>query len=776
MPDLHPIPAILFKTDPHSGPPADVSTRIAPPYDVLNERLKNHLLERDEHNIVRIDLPHLPPKSLGPDSAYQAAGETFQQWLDEGVLHRRERSAMFVYQQTYEVGGETLQRRGLIADVTIQPFGRGSEGRGGIRPHEATFSAAKQDRMKLMQATGAQLSPIFGIYADPDNDVGPMLAAVIDARPPDFSGTTQIDEVYHEVWAVDDDRRVDRFREAITPRDIFIADGHHRYTTALNYLVEARAERDDPGLAQFCLFVLISMHDRGMIVLPTHRVLSGLRGFNIHALHDLIQGRDDLTMVETPEHAGDLDELAAHLPSAGNHAMGLYDPATATTWVVASVEADPLAERFADRAEAWRTLDLTVLHDLLIEEVLEPSYGGGGSEGDQGIGVRYTADLAELRTMADTGEGGVGGVTRTGDGGARLGVIVQPTPLEAVRAVSEAGRAHAAESHLFLPQARNRAGDESDPVEGWEIFVSPAKTPPDLARIPRTLRLRTPFLRNKMKPTFSRRAFTLIELLVVISIIALLIGLLLPTLGAARAAGRATLCQSNQRQMGIAQVNFATENNNLPLKAYRNTNPPAPAKVGNYTVYGGFMSWQYQMANFLTGTSLPTDPVQYFNDSGDGSTPYRRFTNGGGTAQAMFNSGVMICPDVTYGPSGTGGFAIYDLSIAPNGWLQECNNQTLNKLDPLKESLVPSKSLLHGDGNKSALKGRSNYTGDHAPPMFRHPGQPTNLGSGSDNFLDGSRGTGAAFLTFLDGHVDSYNPTAFQTAEAAGGIVYNIVP
>ncbi len=457
MPDIHAIPAILYAPPrdaghpahpAHAGPPVDLSTKIAPPYDVLNKQLKERLIGRDPHNIVAIDLPHLPPKSLGPDSAYEAAGETFRQWLDEGVLQRRERAAMFVYQQTYEVAGETLQRRGLIADVTIQPFGRGSEGKGGIRPHEQTFAAAKQDRLKLMEATGAQLSPIFGMYADPHDQVGPMLAEVIDARPPDHAGTTDIDGVYHEIWAVDDDRRLTRLSDTITPRDIFIADGHHRYTTALNYLVNARAKRDDPGLAQFCLFVLISMHDRGMIVLPTHRVFAGLRGFNIHALHHLIQGRDDLTMVETPEHADDLEELATHLPAAGHHAMGVYDPATGTTWVIATVEPDPLAETYANRSRAWRTLDLTVLHDLLVERVLAAAYGGG-----EDLTVRYTADLTELRTMADTGEGGVGGVAAgTGDPGARLAVVMQPTPLDAVREVSEAGELMPQKATYFYPK------------------------------------------------------------------------------------------------------------------------------------------------------------------------------------------------------------------------------------------------------------------------------------------------------------------------------------
>jgi len=178
MPRIMPIPAVMYDLPDGS----DASSRIAPPYDVLNESAKHRLLQRDPRNIVEVDLPHLPPKTAGPDSAYQGAGETYRQWLNEGVLKRRG-SAMFVYRQTFEAGGERFARTGLVANVAVQPFGASPDGQGGVFPHEQTFSQPKEDRLKLMRATAAQLSPIFGLYSDAAGDIGGQLDALANGGP-----------------------------------------------------------------------------------------------------------------------------------------------------------------------------------------------------------------------------------------------------------------------------------------------------------------------------------------------------------------------------------------------------------------------------------------------------------------------------------------------------------------------------------------------------------------------------------------------------------------
>jgi uncharacterized protein (DUF1015 family) len=418
---LQPIHAVRYATD-----DGDLTPRVAPPYDVLDEQPKQELLARDPHNIVAIDLPVTPPKTLGPDQAYQQAGQTFRQWLDAGLLQRDPTPAVFAYEQQFEVNGQTLRRRGLFTNLATEPFGREN---GGIHRHELTIKGGTDDRLKLMQATDAQLSPVFGMFADPAGRVVDWLWANINDRAPDLHALTEHDGVIHRCWHVAEKATIEQLQQFFRETDVFIADGHHRYTTALNY-AEEHADRD---AARRCLFVLVAMEDPGMIVLPTHRVVTGLRGFDTDKLVASLTHDGLMTMLPTAHGPEGLDELAESLPTAGPHAMGLFGPDTRQTWILATNSDDPLGRLMPDRPKVWRTLDVAVLHELLIERVLKPRFG------TERIGFKYTADLAEMRRMAEAEPG-------------RLGVIMQPTPQHAVCDVARAGEVMPPKSTFFFPK------------------------------------------------------------------------------------------------------------------------------------------------------------------------------------------------------------------------------------------------------------------------------------------------------------------------------------
>jgi len=437
MPLIQPIPAITYPVPPDR----DVSALIAPPYDVLDEASKAALLKRSKHNIVTIDLPHLPAKTVGPDEAYEQAGETFEAWLKAGILQRRDTPALFAYQQVYTVGDQTHHRRGLIANVRVQPFGAAPDNDGGgIFPHEETFSAAKQDRLKLMRATQAQLSPIFGLYSDAEGLVAPLLGDAVGQREPDFFGTTANDGVRHEAYLLEGEAATDPLTQALRDMDVFIADGHHRYNTALNYKRELEQQRGDvlpdDHPANWCLFVLVAMQDPGMIVLPTHRVLGGMDGFSVEELKQAAGERLHIC----PFEAGSLRELEAALPKIeqegnGHHAMGLYEGATGRMYIATVPDADPLADVYAGKTHAWRTLDVAVLQHHVVEGLLRPTF----CPADRGVAWKFPHELAELKRVCDGGE-------------YQLGVVMQPTPLHAVRQVSEAGDLMPQKSTFFYPK------------------------------------------------------------------------------------------------------------------------------------------------------------------------------------------------------------------------------------------------------------------------------------------------------------------------------------
>jgi uncharacterized protein (DUF1015 family) len=423
MPDVRPFRPYRYPVEVGG----DLSSRIAPPYDVLDEGPKRALLERDRNNIVEIDLPVTPPKTVGPDEAYMRAGRTLQTWIDTGVLARDAQPAMFAYEQRWSRGdSRVLRRRGLFAAVGVEELGRPG---GGIHRHEETIRAGTDDRLKLMEATASQLSPVFSVYDDANGSVGSILEPIYE-REPGFVGRTDGDGVDHRVWAVEDPSVFASIGAAFSDRDVFIADGHHRYVTALNY------SRDHGGVAEAsaCLMVLVARQDPGMIVLPAHRVLTGFSGLSPERLVEaLASGPFELR--STNHGADGLGALAAALPGAGPHAVGLFDPVSGQTWTMSTRHEDPGRSEWPERPEAWRTLDVVVLHELFVDGILRPVFGG------EGVGYKYPHRIEDLIELC-----------RENGGAGRLGVLMQATPLASVIRVSLAGDVMPPKSTFFFPK------------------------------------------------------------------------------------------------------------------------------------------------------------------------------------------------------------------------------------------------------------------------------------------------------------------------------------
>lgn len=416
MPDICAFSAIC----PSTG--GDVSLRIAPPYDVLDEGPKQALLQREAHNIVAIDLPVTPPKTVGPDEAYGQAGQLLRQWLADGVLTRLAQPCMFAYEQEYGLHGQTMKRRGIFAGVRLEAFNQPN----GVFRHEMTIQGGIDDRYKLMEATGAQMSPVFSIFNDADAHVAGMLNDVFESETAYFGKTD--DGVMHRCWVISDGGLVSSLQEFFAAREVFIADGHHRYTTALKF------HRDHPELpgAAHCMMVLVAAEDPGMVVLPTHRVICGLQGFTMDTLRKEVAAMD---MVELHD-GGSLDDLAGvelSLSNAGPNAMALIDSSTGESAIFQGSNDDPLKSFLPDKPEVWRKLDVAVLHQLLIDRILRPHFGGDA------ITFKYTADLDVMKQLAMQEPG-------------RLAVVMQPTPLQSVCDVSRANEVMPPKSTFFYPK------------------------------------------------------------------------------------------------------------------------------------------------------------------------------------------------------------------------------------------------------------------------------------------------------------------------------------
>jgi uncharacterized protein (DUF1015 family) len=436
MATVHPFRAIQYR-----GGRGDVSTLVAPPYDVLDEAAKQALLARDPANVVAVDLPHTPPKTLGPAASYETAAETLCQWLSNGTLTRSDAPAMFAYRQTTGGPGAAASVRcGMAACVEALPFG--PRPGGGILPHEETFSGPKEDRLALMKATATQLSPIFGLHADESGEATRIIRAVIAARPADLRADMG-DGVLHEVWRVDDAPTINAYRRALEGQDIFIADGHHRYTTGLTYLawLESRGPVPTDHPARQSMMVLVGMSDPGLVIWPTHRVLGGMRDYSLDALVAACEGHLRLEPFE-----GDLASLERALEARadlGPMRLALHDAATRRSMLAAPVQNDPLAARFADKPRAWRELVVAFIQYVLVEKIAQPRLNR-----DQPVTWAFPHTIEEVERIIAGSETGAGG----GKGFAQLAVIVRPTPLEAVRDVSRAGQVMPQKSTFFFPK------------------------------------------------------------------------------------------------------------------------------------------------------------------------------------------------------------------------------------------------------------------------------------------------------------------------------------
>jgi uncharacterized protein (DUF1015 family) len=347
-----------------------LSECIAPPYDVIDADLQSKLYQASPYNIVRLELPKPEP------DLYERAGKTLRAWRNEKILQPDPDPAIYVYHQQFDLLGHTFVRRSFMANIRLQPFGQGS-----IYPHEQTFPKAKEDRLQLLRATQANLSQIFGLYPDPENEIQDFL----ESKLLGVLGTEAIDHlgVKHSLWPISDLPTIQQLSAMIANKTMFVADGHHRYETACNYRDEVAsqyrtqhqlppsAEFPDDHPANFVLTALVSMHDPGLVVLPTHRLLHGIPDFSTDDLHAKLSPYFDCERVaQGPDSTGavwaELDRLDEQW------ILALYSQRSQEwTRISAKQEASDRLEQIApEYSSAWRELGVSALHRLVLEDAL----------------------------------------------------------------------------------------------------------------------------------------------------------------------------------------------------------------------------------------------------------------------------------------------------------------------------------------------------------------------------------------------------------------------
>jgi uncharacterized protein (DUF1015 family) len=417
MSTIRPFCAIRYATT-EKNP--DVSRRLAPPYDVLDQRGKDALLAGDPKNFVKIDLPFVPPKSAGPAEVYAAANQTLRQWLRDGTMLRDPQPRIYVYHQRYTYGGVSYTRKKFFARLRLEPFGQGS-----VYPHERTFGGPKEDRLALMKATQVNLSPIFGLYEDAKNEVSQLLEQGLPA--PIARGT--LDGVESILWGLEDAAKIARVQQLLQPKPIYIADGHHRYGTGLLYrdwLTQQQGPLPAEHPANYVLCVFCAMEDPGLLILPTHRVLGGVK------LGPEVFGPDAQLELK-PLDAPNPDAAIRNLAAFGPQALGLFDGASGRYQIIRPRAAEILDKLEPDHSPAWRRLGLAFLHAYLLERVVTPKVCGGKEPK-----IEYIKSAPDAVAAARQNGG--------------TAFLLQSTTMEEMRGVCSAGDLMPQKSTYFFPK------------------------------------------------------------------------------------------------------------------------------------------------------------------------------------------------------------------------------------------------------------------------------------------------------------------------------------
>jgi len=388
---------------------------IAQPYDKITPEMQGRYYDSSPYNYVRLILGREADR-------YTEAERTYQSWFADRVLVKDPAPALYPYYQEFEHRGEKRVRKGFVAVVELEEFEKG-----GILPHERTLSKPKADRLTLMRRTQKNLEHVFMLYSDPEDRIQKLFGPTC-GRPPEMSVTDEYQTV-HRLWTAPDPAAIGQARELMKQKVLFIADGHHRYETSLTYRNEMRQAH--PGFTgreafNYRMVTLINLADPGLLILPTHRLVFNLAGFDFDSFLAKSAEWFDVKKIAEAEIGPELKKRSA------GHSFGVYNARGSS---LLTLRDRSLLDRFVprERSRDYKELDVTVLHSVIIEHLL-----GINPEKIEDY-VRYEREPEEAVAKVKSGE-------------FQLAILINPTRPEQVERVAQNRERMPQKSTDFFPK------------------------------------------------------------------------------------------------------------------------------------------------------------------------------------------------------------------------------------------------------------------------------------------------------------------------------------
>lgn len=401
------------------GKTGEISECVCPPYDIISDAQRTEYIKNNEYNIIRLELPK------GEDM-YNQAAKILDEWKASCAMERESKPALYIYEEEFTAYGQRKSIKGIICTVKIEEFSKGV-----VLPHEFTLSKAKEDRLNLMKATNCNFSQIYSLYMDNGKNTTAKMDALSKGAPEiEF---TDNDNVIHRMWTVTDEAAIAEICDDFEERKLYIADGHHRYETALNYRNYQREQGNakEGDACDYQMMMLVDMEHPGLVVFPTHRLVRDLSDFNSQKVLEDCKAYFDVTEksgVSSME--AELDKLYR----AGEKAFGFYTGGEQWTQLVLK-DKDIIKTLLPNASKATQNLDVTVLHALILEKI----FGIDAENMANQINLTYTKIFEEA-------------ISSVKEGNSQCAFILNPTRVTEIRDVASAGEKMPQKSTYFYPK------------------------------------------------------------------------------------------------------------------------------------------------------------------------------------------------------------------------------------------------------------------------------------------------------------------------------------
>jgi uncharacterized protein (DUF1015 family) len=407
----------------------DISSVVTPPYDVISPQEQERYYHLHPNNIIRLDFGKDLPGDTEKVNKYTRAAEFLNNWEKSGILRQEDSPAIYIYDQECLSENMRIVRRGFIALVKLEPFENGY-----IYPHEQTLPGPKADRLRLTQSCQANLSSIFALFPDGNNEVDRYLSAMaVTKQEIDFTDDTG---VRNKLWVIKEKQTIDRLVALMKEKPLFIADGHHRYETSLAYKEQMRKENgrlsgDLP--LDYVMMVCVSMNNPGLQILPAHRLVRNIKDFSFDRI--LKSLRESFT-VELIGKGCRVEDFMSRLNNgAENHTFVMYVGKEDAYYKLLLSNEKLLDTVFANDHPEWRHLDAGILHSIIIHKIL----GIHSTDVTLKDCVKYVKEETEAISLVKSGQ-------------YQLAFFLRPTRIEQVREIAMARKVMPPKSTYFYPK------------------------------------------------------------------------------------------------------------------------------------------------------------------------------------------------------------------------------------------------------------------------------------------------------------------------------------